>query len=132
MRQDAAEIYAWVNHAIGSQDRARINDRVATNLCSVTDYRAEFCQPGGDIAIGCHDSDFAMIELHVRENHASAEMGVVTKNGIAHIIKMRHLRFVEKNAIFEFARVSHHDAITDDHRSEEHTSELQSQSNIVC
>src|SRR5206468_9882199 len=64
-RQDAAEIYAWINHAIAPQDRTRINDCVATNFCSIPDNRAEFCEPGGDIAIGCHDSDFAVIELHV-------------------------------------------------------------------
>ncbi len=52
-----------------------------------------------------------MIEFHVRKNHAGAEMCTVTQNGIAHVIKMRRLCFIEENAIFELARISHHHAI---------------------
>jgi hypothetical protein len=36
---------------------------------------------------------------------------VVTQDGITDIIEVRHLRFIEQNAIFEFARVTHHDTI---------------------
>ena len=42
-------------------------------------------------------------------------MSAVTEDGIADVIKVRHLRFVEENAILEFTRVSHHHAIAGDH-----------------
>src|SRR5438132_12771202 len=38
-------------------------------------------------------------------------MRAITKDRIAHVIEMRRLRLVEENAVFEFARVSHDDAI---------------------
>ncbi len=42
MQQDAAEIYARVNHAIAADNRAGIDHRVATDLGSVADDCAEF------------------------------------------------------------------------------------------
>jgi hypothetical protein len=42
-------------------------------------------------------------------------MSVVTEDRIANVIKVGHLHFVEQNAILKLARVSHHDAIPDDH-----------------
>ena len=56
-----------------------------------------------------------MIEFHVRENHARAEVGVMTKNGIADVIEVWHLHVVEEDAIFKFARVPHHCAFAGDH-----------------
>lgn len=42
VRQEAAEIYAWINHAIAADNRAGINHRVAADLCSVADDCTEF------------------------------------------------------------------------------------------
>ena len=42
-------------------------------------------------------------------------MRAVTENRIADIIEMRHLRFVEENAVLELARISHHHAVARDH-----------------
>src|SRR5947207_5809297 len=78
--QNAAKIHARINHAIVAQDRARVNYGVAANLRSIADDRAEFCQSGCDIAVGCNDGNIAMIEFYVRENHACAEMSVVSKD----------------------------------------------------
>src|SRR5205823_4919278 len=78
--KDAAKVYARINHAIAPQERARIDNRIATNFRSVADDRAEFCEAGCDIVIGRHDGDFAVIEFYVRENHACAKMSVVTED----------------------------------------------------
>jgi putative endonuclease len=40
--QDAAEIYARVNHAIAADNRPGIDHRIAADLCSVADDCAEF------------------------------------------------------------------------------------------
>src|SRR6266404_3570887 len=37
-----------------------------------------------------------------------------SKNRIADVIKMRHLSFVENDAVLEFARVAHDDTVADD------------------
>ena len=42
MRQDAAEIYAGVNHAIAADNRAGIDHRIAADLGSIADDCAEF------------------------------------------------------------------------------------------
>ena len=42
MRQDAAEIYARVNHAIAADNRAGIDHRIAADLGSIADDCAEF------------------------------------------------------------------------------------------
>src|SRR5258708_25724955 len=42
-------------------------------------------------------------------------MCVVTNNRITDVIEMRHLHFIEQDGIFEFAGVSHHDAVADDY-----------------
>src|SRR5690242_15493938 len=56
-----------------------------------------------------------MIELHVGKNRAGAEVRFVAKNGIADVIKVRHLNLVEENTILELARVTHDDAVAHDH-----------------
>src|SRR5438105_32549 len=42
-------------------------------------------------------------------------MRAMTEDRVADVIEMRHLRFIEQDAILELARVPHHDAISDDH-----------------
>src|SRR5437879_13652531 len=37
-----------------------------------------------------------------------------SKNGIANVIEMRHLRFIENNAVLELARISHDYSVSDD------------------
>src|SRR5438270_11380156 len=42
-------------------------------------------------------------------------MRAMPEDRIAHVIEMRHLRFIEQNAVLELARIPHHDPIPDDH-----------------
>ena len=56
-----------------------------------------------------------MIQFHIRENHARAEMRPIAENRIADVTEMRHLRFVEEDAVLELAGISHHHAVADDH-----------------
>ena len=63
--QQTAEIYTGLNHAISADDRTGVDDRIAANLGSLADDRAEFFQASGDTAVGCDYRDLAMIEFHV-------------------------------------------------------------------
>jgi hypothetical protein len=42
-------------------------------------------------------------------------MNVMTKDRIADVIEVRHLHFVEQDAILKFARVTHHHAVSGNH-----------------
>ena len=72
---------------------------------------AEFCQAGRDVAVRRGHVNLAMIEFHVGKNHAGAEMRAIAENRIADVIEMRHLRFIEDDAVLELARVPHHHAV---------------------
>ena len=112
--QNTAKIYAGINHAIAADNRAGIDHCVAADLRSIANDRAEFSEARRNVAIGALHRDFAVIELYVGENHARAQMRVMTKNRITHVIEMRHLCFIEQDAVFEFARVAHDYAVADD------------------
>ena len=48
-----------------------------------------------NVAIGCYDRDFAVVELYVGENHARAQMRVMANDRITHVIEVRNLHFIE-------------------------------------
>ena len=54
------------------------------------------------------DVDRCMVQLHIRENDAGTQVGLVAEDGIADVAEMRHLRLVENQAVLELARVSRH------------------------
>ena len=55
-----------------------------------------------------------MIEFDVRENYARAKVRLMAQDGVAHVIEMGHLCFIEQNAILKLARVTHYNAIAGD------------------
>src|SRR5262245_16683683 len=111
--QNAAEIYVWINKTIAPDDRAGINHRVATNLSPVADNRTKLFKSRSNVSLFRRNRDLAVIEFHVRQDHACAEVRFESENRIADVIEMRHLRFVEDDAVFEFARVAHDHAVAD-------------------
>src|SRR5439155_23168744 len=67
-----------------------------------------------NVAVWREHRDFRVIEFYVGENHARTKVSVVTQDGITDIIEVRYPRFIEQDAIFEFARVTHHNTIPSD------------------
>jgi len=55
-----------------------------------------------------------MIEFHIRQDHSSAEMRAIANDGIAHVVKMRNLRFIKDDGIFELARIPHYHPVAND------------------
>ena len=96
-RQHAAEIRARINDRSRPSTDAGIDHRVAADLRAIADDRAELLQPGRDVAIVRAHVNLAMIELHVRQNHAGAEVRSVAEDRVADVVEMRHLRFVEED-----------------------------------
>src|SRR5260370_2982621 len=87
--------------------------RVAADFSPITHDRAELGKAGRNVAVGSGHGDLAVIEFHIRQNYAGAEMCFKSKNGIANVIEMRHLRFIENNAVLQFARISHDYSVSD-------------------
>src|SRR5262245_35247372 len=63
--QDAPEIYAGVDHAITTDNRAGIDYRIAADLGSIADDCTEFSQARRNVAIRRGHRDFTVIEFYV-------------------------------------------------------------------
>src|SRR5260370_8630098 len=88
--------------------------RVAADFSSITHDRDDLGKAVRNVPVGSGHGDLAVIEFHIRQNAAGAEMCFKSKNGIANVIEMRRLRFVENNAVLELARISHDYSVSDD------------------
>lgn len=113
--EDTAKVYAGINHAIAADNRTGIDHCVAPDLRSIANDCAEFSEACRNVAIGCYDRDFGVIQLYIGENHARAQMRVMSNDRITHVIEVRHLHVIEQDGILEFARVPHDYAVADDH-----------------
>src|SRR5436190_1310265 len=65
VRENPAKIYAGINHAIAADDRTGVDHCVATNFRVIANDCAEFPEACRNVAIGCYDRDFAVIQLYV-------------------------------------------------------------------
>ena len=112
--QDAAPVHAGINHRAASDDAAGIEHRVAADVAAVAEQRAELAQAGvAWHAVHLHE-DISLERFHVGQNRAGAHVRLVTENGIADVIEMRHLAAVEEQRVLELARIADHAAIADD------------------
>src|SRR5262249_26859332 len=111
--QHTAEIHVWVNETIASDNGSGIDHRVAADLGSVADDCAELRESSRDVAFfGC-DCDLAVVEFHIRQNHAGAEVRFESESGTPHVVERWDLRLVEDDAVLEFAGVAHDHAVAD-------------------
>ena len=65
MGENTAKVYAWINHAIATDNRAGIDHCVAADLRSIANDCAEFSEARRNVAIGCYDRNFRVVELYV-------------------------------------------------------------------
>src|ERR1700693_24961 len=112
-RQHAAKIYVRIDKAIAPKNRTGIDHRVAADLGPVTDNRTKFRKPGRDVALLRGNHDLGVVELHVRQDHAGAEMRFESEDRVPNVIEVWDLGFVEDDAVLEFARIAHDDAVAD-------------------
>ena len=45
VRENAAKVYAWINHAVAADDRTGVDHRVTTDFGAIADDRSEFSEP---------------------------------------------------------------------------------------
>ncbi len=106
---------AGIDYAVASDEGPRAENAVAADLGVVADESAEFSEAGGDGALGCVDGHWCLVEAHIRENDARAEVGLVAENRVADIVEVRNLGLVEDEAVFKFRGISCHDSVAEDH-----------------
>lgn len=111
---DAAPDGAGVEDGVAADDGAGVDDGVAADLGAVADDGAEFLEAGGDEAFVGGDDDFAVVELDVGEDDAGAEVAAVADDGVADVVKVGDLGFVEDDGVLEFAGVAEDAAGADD------------------
>ena len=64
-RQDPTKTYSGIDDAISTNDRARIENRVAADFRPIANYRAEFPQAGGNRPVGRRDRNLGVIQFHI-------------------------------------------------------------------
>jgi hypothetical protein len=106
---------AGIYHAVPPDERPRAENAVATDLGMVADEGAEFPETGGDGALGCVDGYWRLVEAHIRENDARAEVGLVAEDRVADIVEVWNLCLIKDEAVFKFRRISGHDAVAEYH-----------------
>ena len=100
-RQHTPEICSWINDAVSANDRAGIQDRIASNFGTISDDRAKLPQAGRNHSIGREDGNLGMVEFNIGQDHSSAEMRLVADDRVAHVAEVRNLRFIENDAVLE-------------------------------
>src|SRR6516165_10769870 len=80
-----------INHGVASQNRARADYRVTTDLGVITDDGAELAQPRCDRLVFVSQMDFFPVQSHIRQNHSCTQVGFVAENRVTDIVKMRDL-----------------------------------------
>jgi hypothetical protein len=114
LRQNPAEVSEWIDQRIATDDRTRANDGVTANLCPVAYNRSKFAQAGrNELGFRFH-RDLLTVQSDIGEDDTGAEMDLITQHGVTDVTEVRDVGIVEDDAIFEFARISEHDPVTDD------------------
>ena len=110
----AAHAGERIDLRIPADDRAGIEHAVAADLRKVAEHRAEFLPPGFIIPLAV-DDNVLLVALHVAGHRARAHVRFVAQHGIADIVIMRGLHLIKENTIFQFAGVTNHRTIADEH-----------------
>src|SRR5215469_2498461 len=103
-----------INHGVASQNRARADYRMTTDLGAITDDGAEFAQARCDQFVFVSQTDFFPVQSHICQNHSCPQVGLVAANRVTDVVKMRDLGPVEYYAIFKLAGVTKDCAIAND------------------
>ena len=95
-RKDAAPIRGWIDDRVAADDAAGIQNGIATDVRAVAQQSAEFPHAGVERHAVLLHHHIAGEHFHVRDFHPRAKMGLVAKDGIAHVAEMRHDAVIEK------------------------------------
>src|SRR5262245_58243265 len=99
LREDTAKVCAGIDDAASSDDGARADDRIAADLSMISDHGAEFAQAGCQSLVALSHDDLLAVEPHVAQDHACAQVRLVTEDGIAHVVEVGDLTPVEEDTV---------------------------------
>src|SRR4029077_11643639 len=95
--------------------RSGTDNRTTTDFCPVTHDGAEFTEPRGNHAGFALNAYFFAVQSYVGKNDSGPEVSFVTNHRIPDAVEMWYLAIIENDAVFDLARISEDDAITDNH-----------------
>ncbi len=111
LRHNAAHAGRGVNACVPPDHGAGVEDAVAADLHPVAQHGAHLFAAGLDLLALVVDDDGELVTLDIGGDGASAHVGFVAKDGIPHIVIMRHLYIVEQDHVFQLRGVAHHAVI---------------------
>ena len=82
-----------------ADDRAGIENRVATDLNKVSKHRAEFLSAGGDRLAERANRNGCFVALYVRCHRTGTHVRAVAKDRIANVVEVRNLHTVKQNTV---------------------------------
>lgn len=106
-RDDASDAGSGVYDAVPAQDGARIEDRVAAYLHKIA-QNGTHLSPSGEYIGFCLYHHRGLVRLDVGCDRASAHVALVAQNGVAHVVVVGGLNFIEENGILQLCRVAYH------------------------
>ena len=104
---DAADAGRGVYDAVPAQDGTRIEDRVAAYLHKIA-QNGTHLSPSGEYIGFCLYHHRGLVRLDVGCDRASAHVALVAQNGVAHVVVVGGLNFIEENGILQLCRVAYH------------------------
>ena len=104
---DAADAGSGVYDAVPAQDGARIENRVAAYLHKIAQNGAHLSPSGGNIGLTLYHHR-GLVRLDVGCDRAGAHVALVAQDGVAHIVVVGGLNFVEENGVLQLCRVAYH------------------------
>lgn len=104
---DTADAGSGVYDAVPAQDGARIEDRVAAYLHKIPQNGAHLSPSGGDIGLALYHHR-GLVRLDVGCDRAGTHVALVAQDGVAHVVVVWGLNFIEENGVLQLCRVAHH------------------------
>lgn len=94
------------NSRFPAQNAAWLKDGVAPYFGKIAHQSAELAEACGHATIGSAGVDFVAQELEIGADNARAKVGLVAQDGVAHVVEMGSLHFIEQEGVLVFAGVA--------------------------
>lgn len=104
---DPTDAGSGVYDAVPTQDGAWIEDRVAAYLHKIAQNGAHLSPSGGDIGLALYHHR-GLVRLDVGCDRAGAHVALVAQDGVAYVVVVGGLNFIEENGVLQLRRVAYH------------------------
>ena len=100
--------------AVASDHGSRISTSAAADFYFVSEHGSEFLKACLDSFVSGFYYDELFVGFDIGCDGSGSHVGFVSEDGIAHVVIVRHLYFVEQYDVLKFCRVTYDCAFADD------------------